>query len=106
MGRFEILKFVLGPKIDKVLGHGIWPWSFRKLHPAIQTTSKWVQIVPNGFVDTFQPRIDFLMGWMLRCGLFPPSICRNQQRLFTPLSGWIPKEEVPGRARQARVISL
>ena len=45
-----------------------------------------VQMIPNIICDTFQPIIDFLMGWMLRFGrnlgvrtAHPPdSSCRHK----------------------------
>ena len=52
MARFENLEFVPGLKIDGV-GNCIRPFTKHQ---------KWVQMMPNGTFDTFQPRIDFSYG--------------------------------------------
>ena len=62
MGRFDNSEFVPGLKIDGVWGPEFWSGSFLKLHPAIQKTSKWVQMIPNTISDIFQPIIDVSYG--------------------------------------------
>ena len=62
MGRFESLECVPGLKID-----GGWDLKFGRGHfensiRPFNKHKKWMQMIPNGIVDTVQPRIDFSYG--------------------------------------------
>ena len=63
MGRFEIWEFVPGLEID-----GVWrPETLSGIILKIASSHSkkhqtWVQMIPNGFFDTFWPRIDFSCG--------------------------------------------
>ena len=62
MGRLRNSEFGPGLKIDGFLDLIFGRGHFENCIRPFKKHQKWVNMIPNGFFETFQPRIDFSYG--------------------------------------------